>query len=149
MSENFKADLEFGEKYQEELLKYIGDYENYEMSKGYFKEYDLKIYKKKGLELIEKTYECKADRFGWRTNNICIEHKCSNKPSGINTTTANYWAIFLVNNDEYELYIIPTKRIRTNILNKKFKRDLKLANGKCDCYLFDKNIFEKYKIDKI
>ena len=26
MSENFKADLEFGEKYQEELLKYIGDY---------------------------------------------------------------------------------------------------------------------------
>lgn len=149
MNENFKADLEFGEKYQEELLKYLGDYENYEMSKGYFKEYDLKIYRKSDLELIENTYECKADRFGWKTGNICIEHKCSNKPSGINTTTADYWAIFLVNKDEYELYIIPTKRIRTKIRKQEFKRDLKLAGGKCDCYLFDKNIFEKYKIDKI
>jgi hypothetical protein len=147
MIENFKADLEFGEKYQVELLKHLPEYEKYEMAEGYFKDYDLKIYKKKGLELIEKTYEVKADRFGYKTGNICIEHKCSNKPSGINTTTANYWAIFIVNHDEYELYIIPTKRIITKIENKEFKRDLKLAGGKTDCYLFDKTVFDKYKIN--
>jgi hypothetical protein len=147
MIENFKADLEFGEKYQGELLKYVGVYEKHEMAEGYFKEYDLKIYKKKGIELIEKTYEVKADRFGCKTGNIAIEYMSSNKPSGITTTQANYWAIFLVNKDEYELYIIPTKRIRSKIENKQFKRDLKLAGGKNNCYLFDKSIFDKYKIE--
>jgi hypothetical protein len=146
MVENFKADLEFGEKYQHELLKHIGEYEKYEMSKGYFKEYDLKTFIKNDLELIEKTYEVKADRFGYKTGNLCIEYKCSNKPSGILTTTAYFWAIFIVNNDEYELYIIPTKRIRIKIKKQEYKRDLKLAGGKCDCYLFDKSVFNKYKI---
>jgi hypothetical protein len=146
MIENFKADLEFGEKYQDELLKYVGEYEKHEMAEGYFKEYDLKIYKKNGLELIENTYECKADRFGYKTGNIAIEYMSSNKPSGITTTQADYWAIFLVNKDKYELYIIPTKRIRSKIKKLQFKRDLKLAGGKNNCYLFDKSIFDKYKI---
>ena len=146
MIENFKADLAFGEKYQVELLKYIGEYEKFEMSEGYFKEYDLKIHKKKGLELIEKTYEVKADRFGYSTGNLAVEFMSSNKPSGIQTTTANYWAIFLVNKDQYELFIIPTKRIRIKIENGEFKMKKKVAYGKNDVYLFDKTVFDKYKV---
>jgi len=147
MIENFKADLEFGEKYQVELLKHIQEYEKFEMSQGYFKEYDLKIYKKKGLELIEKTYEVKADRFGYMTGNLAIEYMSSNKPSGIQTTTATYWAIFLVNKDQYELFIIPTKRIRIKIEKEEYKMKKKVAYGKNDVYLFDKTVFNKYKIN--
>lgn len=142
MLDNFIEDLKFGEKYEYELLKYL-DYEKFEKSDGYFKEYDIKIFKNNKI----KTYEVKADRFSHKTGNFCIEYKSNNKLSGISTTTAKYWAVFvIINSEKYELYIIPTKSIIKKINKKLYTRDVLIANKKNNCYLFNKNLFEKYKI---
>lgn len=38
-----------------------------------------------------KLIEVKTDRLAHKTGNIFIEYECRNKPSGLATTTANYW----------------------------------------------------------
>ena len=37
--------------------------------------------------------ECKNDKKGFTTHNICIEVGCNGKPSGLNVTEAEYWLI--------------------------------------------------------
>jgi hypothetical protein len=148
MVENFKKDLVFGEKYELILLEHIGEYESYIKPQGCFKEYDLKVYKKKKEDEKRRftTYEVKADRFGYKTNNIAIEFMSNNKPSGITSTTAKKWAIFLIDDKGgYDLYIIPTIIIKNMIDNIEYKKKMKVANFKNDVYLFDKDKFIDYK----
>ena len=140
----FNNDLKFGEFYQQELVKVMG-MENYEMAKGNFKDYDIK-------EIITdnnkvRYWEVKADRRTYDTNNLCIEFECNKKPSGITTSTANYYAYFVIHpgNKIYDLYIIPTKRIRREIEKETYKRILNGGDGwKSKFYLFDINVFNKY-----
>jgi hypothetical protein len=140
---NFKNDLKFGKKYEMELLKYL-DYDIYKTKDGLFKEYDLKIYKNnKSIR-----YEVKADRLSYKTNNIAIEYECSKKDSGITKTTSKYYAYFIIKpNDNYDLYIIPTKDIKTFIKENKFIRIvLGGDNYNSKMYLFNVNIFKNFII---
>ena len=139
--DTFSSDLEFGNSYEMKLLEHI-DYDEYFISKGNFKPYDIKILKDK--KYIR--YEVKADRLAYKTNNIAIEYECSEKPSGINTTRAKYYAYFIVKpNDLYDLYIVPVKNINELIKDEKYK---KIVSGgylfKSKMYLFDLNLFSKY-----
>jgi hypothetical protein len=43
-------------------------------------------------------YEVKSDRKAHATNNICIEYECSQKPSGINVTQADFYVYFIITN---------------------------------------------------
>ena len=135
---NFKKDLEFGHKYELELLKHI-DHDNYLISTGIFKPYDIKFFKDD--KCIR--YEVKADRLTIKTNNIAIEFECSNKPSGITTTRAKYYAYFVIKpNEEYDLYIIKTKYIKECIKNKLYKRIVKGGdNYTSRMYIFDYSLF--------
>ena len=140
---NFKNDLKFGKKYEMELLKYL-DYNIYETKDGLFKEYDLKI----KINQKSTTYEVKADRITYKTNNIAIEYECSKKKSGISTTKSDFYAYFIIKpNDNYDLYIIPTKDIKAFIKENKYKR---IVNGgdnyNSKMYLFDINIFKNFII---
>ncbi len=138
----FNDDLKFGNYYELELLKYI-DCDSYIKKTGYFKEYDIKIYKNnKSVK-----YEVKADRITYYTKNIAIEYECSNKVSGVITTKAKYYAYFVINpNNDYELYIIPVKKIIKYIMKNKYKKILTGGdNNKSKFYLFDENLFLKYK----
>ena len=140
---NFKNDLKFGKKYEMELLKYL-DYNIYETKDGLFKEYDLKI----NINQKSITYEVKADRLTYITNNIAIEYECSKKDSGISTTKSDFYAYFIIKpNDNYDLYIIPTEDIKTFIKENKF---IRIVNGgdnyNSKMYLFNVNIFKKYNI---
>lgn len=143
----FISDLKFGNQYEQELIK-IYEMDNYEIMKGKFKEYDIKQILEDGKI---RYWECKADRFTHRTNNICIEFESYGKPSGIITTTANYYAYFVISSDllSYDLYTIPTKKLRHCIENNLYK---KIMNGgtsyKNKFYLFDKDLFEKYLVLK-
>jgi Holliday junction resolvase-like predicted endonuclease len=69
-----------------------------------------------------KTIEVKTDRwekFNWITNNMIIEVSCSNKPSGIMVTKADYFIYFY---PEWELiYIIKSKELKEAI---RFRPDL-------------------------
>ena len=142
---DFKKDLEFGNYYELELLKYL-EYDKYKQSQGNFKPYDIKIYR--GDKKIR--YEVKADRITYKTGNIAIEYECFNKPSGITTTKSKYYSYFIIYpNKNYDLYIIPVKELKKSITENKYKRILSGGfKNMSNFYLFDKNIFEKYKILK-
>lgn len=140
----FTTDLEFGEKYEIELLKYL-DYEKFKKPKGNFKPYDIKIYKD-GKKI---KYEVKADKLTYKTGNIAIEYQCNNKLSGIATTKAKYWAYFIIKDDEsYDLFIIPKSVIEKSIENKEYKRIVSGGDGyRARLYLFDMDLFKNYSIN--
>lgn len=136
----FKRDLKFGEKYQHELISILKP-KKFKIMEGNFKEYDLIIY-----DTIDTYFEVKADRLSYKTNNLCIEYECNNKPSGITTTTADFYAYFIVSpTDDYELYIISVSDIKEMIKQKKY---LKNINGgdknRSSFYIFSKSLFKKY-----
>jgi hypothetical protein len=54
------------------------------------------------------TIECKYDKKGKESGNICIETRCNGKKSGIMTTTADYWVI----TDGEKTFLIKTKEIK-------------------------------------
>ncbi len=143
MYNKFIKDLNTGLFYEHELLKHIS-HKSYEKKEGYFKEYDIIVYKKNGSK---STYEVKSDKQINIYGNICIEYMCKNKLSGISTSTAKYWAIFEPKNDLYTLYKIPTKFIVDCIEKNLYKRKCKGGdNMASDLYLFDKSIFKDYII---
>ncbi|NCP98481.1 hypothetical protein GW820_06385 [archaeon] len=138
----FKSDLELGNAYEIEFLKYI-EYDKYLIMKGNFKPYDIEIYK----DNIKTKYEVKCDRIANRTGNLCIEYICNNKGSGITTTEADYWVYFIIKeNDTYDYYKIPTEEIKLSIASKKYFTTMKGGDGyKSNFYLFKYALFEKYK----
>ena len=143
MNKKFLTDLKFGQLYEKKLLEHI-PHKSYEMSEGCFLDYDVKVFKNNGSI---STYEVKADKQINIYGNICIEYQCRNKPSGITTSTAKYWAIFEVKDDNYALYKIPTKIIREYIENKKYHRDTKGGDDMASkLYLFKKGLFKDYII---
>jgi hypothetical protein len=139
----FINDLNTGKYYETLFLNHI-KFKDYERPDGYFKEYDIKVYKNNGGI---STYEVKSDKQINIYGNICIEYMCKNKPSGIITSTAKYWAIFEPKGDQYALYKIPSKIIRDYIENKKYKRLCKGGDNKASrLVIFDKNLFKDYII---
>jgi len=140
----FENDLINGQYFEIRFLKHI-PHKSYKQSQGNFKEYDLIVYKKNGLI---STYEIKADYKISKTNNICIEYECRKKPSGITTSTAKYWGIFnVIDNETYELYKIPRKVLLLSIENKEYSRTINGGdNYVSKLYLFDKNLFKDYII---
>ena len=143
MDNKFLRDLQNGQFYELELLKHI-PYKTYIRPDGYFKDYDVLVYKKNGSK---STYEVKSDKQINIYGNICIEYMCKNKPSGISTSKAKYWAIFEPKGDLYTLYKIPKKIIMDSIEKKLYKRECKGGDYMASqLYLFDKNLFKDYII---
>ena len=140
--EKFKEQLSQGHKYELESLKYL-EYDTYEHDKQYRKEYDLIIIK--DGEKIK--IEVKSDRQASKTGNLAIEYECSNKPSGINATEADYWIYFIVFEDHDECYKIPIEDLRDLIKNCR-----KVCGGdgmRSRLYLLPKSKCVKYLIKKI
>jgi hypothetical protein len=137
----FQTDLDFGRKYEKKLLKYI-EYDTFELAPNIkFLEYDVKI-NHKGEEIL---FEVKADKLAHKTGNFCIEYECNNKPSGIETTKADYYAYFIIG-EKTELYIIPTSSIKRKIKKMLFHKKINGGDGYRSCmYLFKMDLFQKYK----
>lgn len=133
----FKKDLDFGKKYESELMTHIS-YDDFKISEGLFKDYDVEV-----LKGGNKTYyEVKADRWTHKTGNICIEFRCNNKLSGISTTKSDYYAYFIVKGDKYDLIVCKTEDIRQLIRDKEYSRIHRGGDNKnSEFYLFNKNIF--------
>lgn len=132
--EDFKKTLAFGNSFEEELKTLIPHKECIQSIKG---EYDLIL---DGVK-----YEVKADRNMFKTNNVIIEYASNNKLSGISITEANYYAIFEIDGDKYELYLVPVQDIKELIKEKNYSRKISCGYNKLSqCYLFSKMFFEKY-----
>ena len=139
---SFKKDLEFGHKYENIFIEEIlNNPVGLERPPGKFSGYDFAI----GNE----RYEIKADRQTYKTGNFCIEFGCSGRPSGISTTQATHYGYFIVRPDgTYDIYKIPTGDILEMISQRLYSRDMRGGDGgRSQFFLFDKNIFDQYKVN--
>ena len=143
----FNFDYQTGKYFEDEFLKII-DYNSYSRPNGNFPFYDFEILDK-DFKVVK--VEVKADYYIHKTGNIAIEYECRNKPSGINITTADYWAIFeYITKTEYTLYYIPFDIIKKYIDEKKYFKHLYGGDMNASrLYLFKKDLFTEYIIKKV
>lgn len=142
---SFLKDLKFGNIYENKLCTILKN-DRYVISKGNFKEYDVILYNGD----IETKYEVKADRIGYKTGNIVIERECNKNLSGISTTEADFYAYFIIKDDNFELYVIPVDEIRKVINEKKYAKIVKGGdNRNSELFIFKKEIFINYLYDNI
>ena len=90
---SFGKDLEFGREFERKALDYF-EHTSYEFAPNRcFKDYDIKLDGK-------TTIEVKADRLAHKTGNVVIEYQCNGKPSGIESTRADFWLYFIDKTNE-------------------------------------------------
>lgn len=130
----FKKDLQLGNKYELKALEYI-EYDNYVISQGNFKPFDIDVIK----DDKHIYYEVKCDRLSYKTGNIAIEYECSNKPSGISTTKSDYYIYFVIYPTKEICFKIPTKELKELI------KDCRSVRGG-DGYRSKMNLLKIYKI---
>jgi hypothetical protein len=137
---SFHNDLLLGKKYEMLLLDYLpkDEYTEVEMAPNKrFVEWDVKL--KNGL--LEAKYEVKADRLSAKTGNLCIEYECSGVPSGIKVTQADYYAYFVINGGNQDLYLIPVDRLKAYIETSNPKKMGGGDNYRSRFYLIPKAVF--------
>ena len=103
----FKESLSSGKQSENIILKMVQNkYPKAYIKEGYHKEYDIMIPE------INKTIEVKKDFKSQYTGNVVIEMEMNNRPSGLQTTTADWWVFHL---DETEIVWITLERLKEMI----------------------------------
>ena len=102
----------------------------------YNKKFDIQL--KQGEKLEEQlaqfftgsNIEVKSERHIWeQTGNLFIEYEFKGEPSGIAATTAEYWALCLVRNEQLlQMYILPTETLK-RITRPYFKTERDVIGG--------------------
>ena len=102
MREKFVKDLETGKVYEKKALKLIQKkYPKAFIQDGYFLKWDIYIPE------LDMGVEVKSDAQYKKTGNFYVEYECNDKPSGIATTKAKYYYIYLD-----KLYILKTEDLK-------------------------------------
>ena len=86
-----------------------------------------KVREKQIADMLQnKKIEVKSERGMWmKTGNIAIEYMCSGKPSGIQSTEADYWFHNLcIEDDTYATLVFKTDNLRQILNNMKGKRQV-------------------------
>lgn len=108
----FCNDLQFGKKYEKIALQYLV-YDTVEFAPDKkFSDYDFVVTNN------DKTtkYEVKSDRLTYKTGNLAIEYECSDKPSGVSTTKADYYMYFTIKPDNtHDCYRIPVDVLKSYV----------------------------------
>lgn len=133
----FNSDLALGKEYEKKALA-LFDYETYKISEGEVKEYDIDMTLKNGKNI---KIEVKCDRLAKKTGNIVIEYMYNGKDSGINSTQADYWIYFIIDDNCY--YKFPVKRLRK--LVKECKSISGGYNKRSNMYLLNIKTLDKYR----
>lgn len=136
---SFHKDLALGNQFEKKFSELI-EYDTCEFSNGRFKEWDIHI-QHNNEDIF---FEVKCDRRSQTTGNIAIEYEYKSKPSGINATTADYWAYFIYGKPIY--YLIPTEALREAIGKNRYKCTVRGGDGYHSAmYLFPITEFESFK----
>jgi hypothetical protein len=145
MQNTFHDDLRYGKKYEYKLLDLLGDWDEAEIGtdKDEDTDYDVKIIK----DNTATTYEVKADRYGLKTGNFCIEYQHRNKPSGILKSKADFYAIFLVDGSIEELYLIPLDVLKSSLEGNYFKSRLLGYMKQSTCLMIPVDVFREYRVN--
>lgn len=139
----FQKDLAFGQSYEKLAQSYF-TYDKIEFAPDCrFKEYDFKITK----DDLETKLEVKADKQAYLTKNICIEYECNGRPSGLTTTSSDYYMYFVIDPENGDdVYQIPTKYIRELINKNNFRKIKGGDRGSSVMYLINIQHFDDYKV---
>ena len=137
----FLKDLSFGKAYEKEAFKYFPNSTSFEFSVGRDKRYDVKFLcgDKEAIFV-----EVKADRLGKKTGNIAIEYECNNLPSGISTTTSDYWLYFV---EEVGVFKFPIKELRTLFFENNFRKVSGGDGWRSRMKLIPITSLEKWRVD--
>ena len=102
MIEKFQKDLETGKKFEQQALELIQKkYPKAYIVDGYFLEWDIFVPE------LNIGIEVKSDAQYKKTGNFYVEYFCNGKPSGISTTKAEIYYIYLD-----KLYILKTEDLK-------------------------------------
>ena len=127
MNNNFEKDLADGHKGEEAVRHFVETV----MHKKWIKynddaSYDI-LFQNEYEEPV--TFEVKTDL--WEKNmdsggsgNMVIEYKCRGKKSGIRKTKATYFAYYIPNIRDKQLWVISVENLKKLIKNNRFKRVL-------------------------
>jgi hypothetical protein len=139
----FSTDLNFGKIYENKFVK-IMKFKDYKVIDGKCLEFDIVEYE----DGDETLYEVKADRKAQHTQNMCFEFESNGCPSGIATSKSHFYGYFILfDNGTYDLYVIPTWRIKRYVRKGLYSRIQRGCEyGKNKFYLFQKDMFLKYKM---
>ena len=100
----FNESLLSGKQSENIILKIVQNkYPKAYIKEGYHKEYDIMIPE------IDKTIEVKKDFKSQYTGNVVIEMEMNNRPSGLQTTTADWWVFHL---NKTEIVWITLERLK-------------------------------------
>ena len=141
----FHADLNFGKNYEYKLLKVLGDWDEAEIGTDEDEDsnYDIKIIRDDKVI----TYEVKADRYGLKTGNFCIEYRNRNKHSGILKSKADFYAIFLVDGSIEDLYIIPLDVLKSSLYSNSFRTRNLGYMQRSTCMMIPVDVFREYRVN--
>jgi len=146
----FKESLSSGKQSEKIVLKMVQNkYPKAYIKEGYHKEYDIMIPE------INKTIEVKKDFKSQYTGNVVIEMEMNNRPSGLQTTTADWWVFHL---DETEIVWITLERLKEMVELEGYKLVEFIGDGdeiskqaylvpKKDLYMYSNKIKELVKDD--
>tara|TARA_R100000278_G_scaffold11197_2_gene12573 strand:- start:314 stop:766 length:453 start_codon:yes stop_codon:yes gene_type:complete len=146
----FNESLSSGKQSENIILKMVQNkYPKAYIKEGYHKEYDIMIPE------INKTIEVKKDFKSQYTGNVVIEMEMNNRPSGLQTTTADWWVFHL---DETEIVWITLKRLKEMVEFEGYKLVEFIGEGdeiskqaylvpKKDLYMYSNRIKEIVKDD--
>ena len=146
----FNESLSSGKQSENIILKMVQNkYPKAYIKEGYHKEYDIMIPE------INKTIEVKKEFKSQYTGNVVIEMEMNNRPSGLQTTTADWWVFHL---DETEIVWITLKRLKEMVEFEGYKLVEFIGEGdeiskqaylvpKKDLYMYSNKIKELVKDD--
>ncbi len=146
----FKESLSSGKQSENIVLKMVQNkYPKAYIKEGYHKEYDIMIPE------INKTIEVKKDFKSQYTGNVVIEMEMNNRPSGLQTTTADWWVFHL---NETEIVWITLERLKEMVELEGYKLVEFIGDGdeiskqaylvpKKDLYMYSNKIKELVKDD--
>ena len=139
MTNNFERCAAIGKKY-ERITTQIFENTRFEIMEGYFPDYDVALYND-GQETVY--FECKSDSFAVRTNALAIEFEYDGRPSGIQTTKADFWIHYLQGSNRY--YLIPTEYLRQVLSDGKWSNTVRGGDGRRSrLYIVEAKHFEQY-----
>ena len=148
----FNESLSSGKQSENIILKMVQNkYPKAYIKEGYHKEYDIMIPE------INKTIEVKKDFKSQYTGNVVIEMEMNNRPSGLQTTTADWWVFHL---DETEIVWITLERLKEMVEFEGYKLVEFIGEGdeiskqaylvpKKDLYMYSNKIKEINKDDTL
>lgn len=107
-------DLPFGKKGEDFVLQVIQTkYPKAHKIEGKFKPYDIFVPEK------ETKVEVKTDRMSKTTGNVAIELECYNKPSGLTSTEADFWAFiyYFQPMAHWMMKMVPVWKLKRDVFN--------------------------------